>query len=226
MFQPKYEPNPRDAWFRSADWDTRSRAEFETRLARARPYNRVQYRRIKALALLASGDQEKEAAGYEMLAGNVHDHDAANFEKVAAFSSLGAHDQERGRLDAAERNLRSALEAMRKNSSGSNQLEEVRLAEVLLARGGRAQLEEARELIEERAKDPPLFLNARFRLCVAAVRVLLALGAPPQAAEWAAAALSLAGATHSGLAKHPTLGLVQIDPEMRKWLASVAGNRG
>jgi hypothetical protein len=223
MFKPKAEPSPRDRWFRSPDWDDRAQAEFETRLARARPDNRVQYRRIKALALLGSGSPESEAAGYQMLAGVVDDPHAYHFEKVGALSFLGAYDQEQGRLDSAERNLRLALAAMRtKPGGGGTGEEEIGLAEILLAHGGRTRLDEALELLATRAQDPPRLLKSRFRLCLAAARVSLALGHSRQAGEWASAALSLADATHSGLANHPDLGLVETDPQTREWLASVA----
>ena len=213
----------RDAWFRSSDWDARARAEFARRIARARPDNRVQYRRIKALALHGSGDRERAAAGYEMMAAIAGDPEAPRFEKVGALSALGAYDQDRGHLDDAERSLRSALKAMDNNPSGSTGLEGVCLAEVLLARGGRGRLEEARGLLESSADDPPVLLDDRFRMCVSAVRVSLALGGHAQAAAWANTALSLANASHSGLANHPTLGLVQVDAKTREWLASVAG---
>ena len=42
-------------WFRSPEWDEAARADFETRLARARPHNRQQYLRIKGLSLRAAG---------------------------------------------------------------------------------------------------------------------------------------------------------------------------
>ena len=209
-------------WFRSADWNAAAQAEFEARLARARPHNRVQYRRIKALGLLGSGDGDREAAGYAMLAGIARDADAPHHEKVGALSFMGAHDQERGRLHEAESNLRAALEAMKAGESGSTELEEIRLAEVLLALGGQENLEEARRLLEARALKPPLLVSSRFRLCVAAARVCVALGLKQEAAEWAAAASMLASAEHSGLANHPTLGLVRTDHKTREWLAAVA----
>ncbi len=37
------------------DWDEAARADFEARLARARPHNRQQYLRIKGLSLRAAG---------------------------------------------------------------------------------------------------------------------------------------------------------------------------
>jgi hypothetical protein len=199
---------------------------LETRIARAKPGNGVQYRRIKALALLASGDRKVEAAGRELLEQVVSDRDARGDEKISALCFLGAHEQDRGRLTDAERHLRAALSLMTSNRSGSTQLEEVRLAEILLAKGGRSDLGEARELLDRRAGSPPLLLSSRFRMCVAGVRVSLALKDETRAADWAASALDLAASPHSGLANHPTLGLVATDSATRAWLAAVAAGRG
>lgn len=215
----------RDAWYRSSDWDERSRAEFETRLARAKPGNGVQYRRIKGIALLESGDRKREAAGRELLEQIVSGRDAPGHERITALCVLGAHEQDRGSLIDAEHHLRAALGLMASNPSGSSQLEEVRLAEILLAKGGRPDLVEARDLLDRRAASPPRFLSARFRMCVAGARVSLALKDKTRAADWAAAALDLAASTHSGLANHPTLGLVETDSVTRAWLAAVAAGR-
>lgn len=181
VFQPKAESNARDRWFRSADWDDATRADFEARLASARPHNRSQYRRIKAVALLDTGQPDKESAGYRLLSEALTDADTPDFERATALSLLGFHDLDRGRLDDADRNLRSAIALLARGGSGGTQLEEVALAEVLLARGGRSELEEARALLESRAKDPPLLLKDRFRLSVTAARVSLALGEPGDA---------------------------------------------
>jgi hypothetical protein len=154
-FKANTEPSPRDHWFRSSDWDTAAQAEFERRLARAQPSNRIQYRRIKALALLHGPDQGGRLAGYEMLASLVRDGDAPNMEKVSALSEMARFDQERGWLDDAERNYRVALAAMRSNRSGGNGEEEIRLAEILIDRGDSSNLDEAKQLLEQRAEDPP-----------------------------------------------------------------------
>lgn len=58
-------------WFRTPDWDAPARAAFEARLARAKSFNRAQYRRIKALVLLNTGDMEKQQAGRTLLPGAV-----------------------------------------------------------------------------------------------------------------------------------------------------------
>ena len=63
----------KDHWYRSADWDEASQAEFAARLRRARPYNQVQYRRIKALTLLDTNDPARQRAGRAMLEENLGD---------------------------------------------------------------------------------------------------------------------------------------------------------
>jgi hypothetical protein len=214
----------RDAWFRSPDWDRRSQAEFEARLARARPNNRDSYRRAKAFALLGSGDRNAETAGRLMLEQFLADPDLPRFERVGILSQLGAHEQEAGRPVAAERHLRAALGLMAANNkSGSTGIEEVRLAEILLGKGGTSELDEARGLLE--GMDDPTFLSSRFRMCLAGARVSLALGDEARAAEWAVVALDLAARTHSGLQNHPDLGLVEADPRTLGWLKAVAGGR-
>ena len=221
MFQPKPGFSAKEAWFRSPDWDDRAKAEFETRIARTRGYNRVQYARIKGFALLESAKPEVEAAGYQLLGGILRDPSALHHEKVAVLSVIGGHEHDKGHLEDAERNLRLALTLMETNPSGSTGLERIRLAEILLARGGLAHLQEARRLLDDEARRRPVFLSTRFRLAVAAARVSLALGDHEAGASWAAVALQLAHAKHSGLANHPTLGLVELDPRQREWLESV-----
>ncbi len=55
------------AWFRSPDWGEAAERDFRHRLARARPHNQIQYRRIKAVALLETRDPAKATAGRRLL---------------------------------------------------------------------------------------------------------------------------------------------------------------
>jgi len=215
----------RDDWYRSSDWDAKARAEFETRLARARGDTRVQYRRIKALALLESTDGIKATAGREMLLSIVHDGDAPRFEVVGALCLLGAHLHDTGAFAEAEVYLRHALAVMGTNESGSTGLEAIRLAEILLDRGRPDDLAEAQDLLERRAADPPTFVASRFRLALAATKVALARGQAEVASDWARAALTYASAKHSGLANHPTLLLAKANKSTRAWLESVAAGK-
>ncbi len=209
-------------WFRSPAWHEAAEQDFRLRLARARPHNRIQYRRIKAVALLETGDPAKVAAGRRLLIEVVDSPDAPDFEKVMAHSILGQQALRDGRLDEAEANLREALRISGQTGSGTSGLEEAWLAQVALARGEGDALREARALLEQRATDPPLFLSARFEICRTAARVALALKDNAAAASWAKAALALADADHSGLANHQTLGLVNLDPRTREWLNHLA----
>lgn len=210
-------------WFRSPDWGDVARADFAARLARARPWTRPQYRRIKALALIETGDPERQAAGRALFADNISNPGPHPLERVTALCLLGAHEQDVGNLDDAERHLREALRLMVTNPSGGSGLEAVRLAEILLARGGRDELEEARRLINGPSDSDLLFLSSRFRRCLAGARIALALGDQPSAATWARQALQLSVTTHSGLANHPRLGLVEMNRSTFAWLKGIAG---
>lgn len=213
--------NPSEAWYRSPEWDER---DFRARLARARPHNQIQYRRIKAHALLASAQPDKRAAARELLREIIEARETPEFEKVMALSMLGEHALRLGDLDDAEARLRSALDLLEGGASGGSGLEATWLAEVLLARGGRSRLEEAKALLDHSATSPPLLLSSQFDLCLIAVKVTLALGDNDEARTWARTALDLASATHSGLANHPTLGLVEADQQVRDWLVAIAAD--
>lgn len=212
---------PREAWYRSSEWDEDAQAEFARRLARARPDNRPQYRRIKAIALIGSPDATKRAAAQALLEQNLDAGDTADFEKVFALNVLSRHERTAGRIDDAERHLREILALVGPDGNGVNGEEEIRLAEILIEQGGPRQIAEAKELLDRRASDMPLFIKSRFRLCVAQARAARVLGID-ESADWAEAALRLERETRSGLAKHPTLGLVETDAETLAWLRELA----
>lgn len=211
-----------DDWYRSSSWDDAARAEFDARLARARAGNRVQYRRIKALALLEGGGPVREAAARALLEANVATPDILDFERVVALHRLAGLERSAGRLDEAERLLRQALGVGGPDGNGTSGEEETELAEILLERGGRERIAEAKAMLDRRSEDMPLFARSRFRLCVAQVRVSIALGNRDLAQAWAAAALRIAGERHSGLAHHPDLGLVESAVGTIDWLGGVA----
>lgn len=213
---------PADDWYRSANWDEAARAEFDDRLARARADNRVQYRRIKALALLDSGDPVRAAAARALLEENLATPDLFDFERVVALHQLAEIERSAGRLDEAERLLRQALSMAGPDGNGTSGEEETGLAEILLERGGQERIVEAKALLDRRSDDLPLFARSRYRLCVAQVRVSIALGKQDLAQDWALAALQVAGEKHSGLTRHPNLGLVESDVSTIEWLEAVA----
>ena len=214
----------REEWFRSADWDDAARSEFESRLARARADNRVQYRRIKAVSLFGTADPRRAVAARELLEQNIAA-DSDDFEKVIALVLLAKQERAEGRLQDAQVRLRLALAIAGPDGGGTSGEEEIELAEILLEQGGPKRVAEAKALLDRRAQEMPFFVRSRYRLCVALVRTYLALGDEPSAVPWAGAALDLAAVENSGLASRPALGLVEADSEALSWLRSVASDR-
>ncbi len=219
---PPVSYNARDAWYRSADWDEASQAEFAERLRRARPSNRIQYRRIKALALLDTRDRVRQMAARALLEENLAVPGLDAFERTVALTTLARHERVSGRLVGALRLLRDALAIGGPDGNGTSGEEEIELAEILLANGADADLLEAKSLLDRRASDPPLFVRSRYRLAVAQTRTCLALGDTSAAAGWAIAALDFAAAEHSGLRHDPELGLVDPPDVELAWLRDVA----
>lgn len=215
----------RDDWFRSARWGGAAEEEFRTRLARARPHSRYQYRRIKAIALLGSGDETRGHVGEALLNENLALADLPGHERVLDLCLLAGHFQRSGRSREAEACLREALAIGGPDGSGTSGEEEIALAEILIERGGGEDLEEAGRLLNRRASKMPLFVRSRYRLAVACARLYVALHQGGEAANWARAALELAETSDSGLTYHPDLGLVSADEAEVQWLRKVGGYR-
>jgi len=213
-----------DDWFRSADWGPKEQVRFEARLSRARKHNRPQYRRIKGLALLASGDLEAVIAGRALLRAVVADPQAPHSERVSALSLLSDHELGAGMLEEAEADLREVLALMQTSRSGSTSLEEVWLAEILIRRGRPRDLLEAERLLERSDAHRSIIVSVRFRFALVATRLALALGDRALAAQRARSALDVAGRRSSGLVNRPTLGLVSLDPATRTWLEGVVAS--
>ena len=211
-----------DRWFRSADWDEASQAAFTAKLARARPHNRYQYRRIKTLALLEARDRARQAAGRALLEENLALADLPTHERTLALGTLARHDLVGGRLGSALLFLRRALAIGRPDASGTTGEEEIELAEVLLANGGAGDIQEAQALLDRRTSEPPVFVRSRYRLAVAQVRASLLQADVVAAADWASTALALAMIRDSGLRYHLELGLVEADEAQLAWLGEVA----
>jgi hypothetical protein len=211
-----------ERWFRSADWDDASQAEFRAKLAGARPHNRYQYRRIKALALLEARDRARESAGRALLEENLALPGLPTHERTLALGTLARNDMEGGRLSSALVFLRRALAIGGPDASGTTGEEEIELAEVLLANGGEGDVQEAKALLDRRASVPPVFVRSRYRLAVAQVRVSLLQSDVMAAADWASSALALAVTQDSGLRHHPELGLVEANEAQLAWLREMA----
>jgi hypothetical protein len=153
-------------WFRSPDWGEAAERDFRHRLARARPHNQIQYRRIKAVALLETRDPAKATAGRRLLSEVAESADAPDFEKVMALSMLGQAALRERRLDEAAANLREALRIAGPKGSGTSGLEEAWLAHD----SHRINLEDQQPPVARRTVSPKCHRMAAFRADLVAAR--------------------------------------------------------
>jgi hypothetical protein len=93
-----------DEWFRSDAWDDRAQRLFEERLAGTRAA-RAQFLRLKALALVETGDPVRVAAGRELLDRLLNDHPENVLEVAGAHRILAESYVREHRLGSAECHL-------------------------------------------------------------------------------------------------------------------------
>jgi hypothetical protein len=201
-------------WFRSSAWDASSQEDFERRLARARPANRPQYIRIKALAIAAGGQDVAAQVLFERV---VRDY-ANSLDCRASLENLADMARMRGDLPKAEETYRRLLTQW-PDLNATTGLAEVSLAEVLLDGPGIPRAVEALALLESAMRrGGALRLNANlFRWHVALIRAAEVIGDRETVKRAATTALRLADRGPQ-LARHPTVGLVAADPETLSWL--------
>jgi hypothetical protein len=196
-----------DEWFRSPLWDEAARHEFERRLARARPQNRQQYLRVKAVTLLDAGHPDA-AAG--LLQRVVDAGDSAHHEVAFAWEQLGDLAAARGDRLVAEQFYRRIL-AEHPSLSGTTGCIEIALAEVLLDADGVESRAEALALLDTWMARPGLkFDHQLFRWHLALIRAAEAMGDRETVRRAARSALELA-ARGPQLPRHKDVGLVRTD---------------
>jgi hypothetical protein len=207
-----------DDWFRSPDWSTPARSDFEARLARARPYNRAQYMRIKGLALAEAGEKQ----GARDLWGRVMEsiEELAAGQQPSALEHLGdsyAHE------DAAlAENYYRRLVAEYPTLNGTSHTVEISLAELLIDKGDRANIEEALAFLNSfLERGTSQFPSVLFRWHLALIRVAQATGDDETARRAARTALDLAG-RGPVFTRHKTVGVVQADRQTLKRLRKLA----
>jgi tetratricopeptide (TPR) repeat protein len=205
-----------DEWFRSPSWDEDARSAFEKRLRRAKPHNRPQYLRIKALALIEA-DLRGEAI---LLLRRIVDDYPESFEVRFAHELLGNAWRDAGRLGDAEREYRSVL-AVAPDLNGTTGEVHLLLAEVLFERGANETTDEIQALLET-AKPHVRLITTAFRRFVLVARVAERAGDLDVQRSAAVQALDLVGAPPQ-FARHPTVGIVDAKPETIADLRRLAG---
>lgn len=205
-------------WFRLPDWDAQARDEFERRLARARPYNRAQYLRIKGLSLLDAG--ETDGARSLWLRVLEDEGEYATVQQASALEHLGdsyASDDPLAALDFYERSLEGG-----RLGRGTTCTQHIKMAELLLKEPTPSRVERASDLLGRWPEETQLpFPNAHFRWNLAVIELAQAVGDRDAAQEAARRALDLAG-RGPVFPRHKTVGVVQTDRRTMKRLARLA----
>lgn len=133
-----------DDWYRSTEWSLAARADFEARLQRSRSWNRPQYLRIKALALIGT-EQTVEPM---TLLQRILDEYPDSLDASSAMELIGDLRQQAGDLTGAERAYRDLIEA-RPDLNATTGQARISLGEVLLKQHGIEAVDEVRSLIRE-----------------------------------------------------------------------------
>lgn len=194
-------------WFRSPAWDETDRADFESRLARSRGYNRAQHLRIKGLALSHAG--EMDGARHLWLRVLADDGKFSKMQGFAALEHLGDSYVDDNPTLAETYYRRLLADNPSLNSTTATQ--HIKLAELLIRRGDEQDLEEAAELLiqwPEVARSP--FPSAHFRWNLAMIDLAEATGDLNTAPEAARRALDLAD-RGPVFPRHNTVGVVQAE---------------
>jgi tetratricopeptide (TPR) repeat protein len=205
-------------WFRSTDWSEAARADFERRLGRARPSGRAQYLRIKGLALADAG----EIDGARELWNRVlrDDGEFAALEGFAVLEHLGDSYVDDDPALAAGYYRR--LLADNPELKFTTATQHIKLAELLIRRRDKQNLEKAADLLAEWTEVARLpFPSAHFRWNMAVIELAEATRDREAAREAARRALALA-ARGPVFPRHKTVGVVHADQLTLKRLKNLA----
>lgn len=195
-------------WAHDVAFDRQAMAEFERRLARARPGNRAQYLRVKGATLLEAGQDDALPVAISLLRRVVDDHDDL-LQVPWSHELLGEAYRRLGELDRAEHHYRACLESADERRNGTSNVTELLLAEVLLQR---SRPDEALQLLDDEQLRGRLRWNSNiYRYGLARARAERATGGQP--ASWSREALRVAQEDDPQLARKPTVGRVQATEE-------------
>ena len=209
-------------WFRLPEWDAAARDDFERRLARARPYNRPQYLKIKAIALREAGQTD---ASQGLLHRALDDPNIYDFEAAGVTELLGDLSRKAGDRADAEQKYRHVL-ATWPTMNGTSGSVEISLVEVLAEKQGNDAIDEGLRLLDTWLARPQLQFDSQlFRWHVALIRLSQRIGDEETVQRAATTALTLASRGPQ-LPRHKTVGLVTTDEATLHWLRNLAEGRG
>jgi tetratricopeptide (TPR) repeat protein len=200
-----------DDWYRTADWSAAAAGAFEEKLRRARPHNRPQYLRIKALALLQADEDENRKVGRELLRRLVREY-PDSFDVSWAQEFLADAYREEGQAVEAEELYRAALRTYEINPNVKGYAH-LGLAALILDTAQDSKYEEMEVLLDSLDPTSDLALrNAQFKWAVLRARLATRLGKQEDAQQFASAGLRLAELEEPQFPRHPDV--AQIQPEV------------
>ncbi|HMM96420.1 tetratricopeptide repeat protein [Phycicoccus sp.] len=206
-----------DDWFRSPDWSPTAQADFEARLRRSRDWNHAQYLRIKGLALREAGLLHAARSLWERI---IEQDLGYDFEKAGTLEHLGDsyRDTEPERATQYYRRLLAEHPTL----SGTTATVEIALAEVEMAKGRRADTDEALALLNsflERGRSQ--FPSVLFRWHLVLIDIAQATGEAQTVQRAARVALDLA-ARGPVFSRHRDVGVVHADRQTMRRLRRLA----
>lgn len=205
-------------WYRTPAWSLADQELFERKLRRARAWNRPQYLRIKGLELQEAG--LVDAARTLLVRAGV-EAGSDRYERTTAWENLADTLMVSDPAEA-ERLLRRILDE-NPSLNFTSFMEEVHLAQLLIAKGTPEALTEARKLLDSwDSRGVDEFSGPLFEAAVARTRLHVAAGETDEAVAWATCALELAE-VESPLPAAPGLAVGELDAGLATWLADVAG---
>jgi tetratricopeptide (TPR) repeat protein len=208
-----------DEWFRSPDWSPQAQEEFERRLGRARDFNRSQYLRIKALALVNHGGTAEASGARELLVRVIEGYPDSG-DVVMAHEHLAELDVREGQRSSAKAHYRMALRlAPQRHVYGDAAL---RLPELLIEDGGDDERDESSAAAGRDHDKRSRLRESAFRYAVARARLAHASGNKVEARQYAGHALREAARDTPDFPRHPTVGLVDADRNVLKEMRKLA----
>lgn len=205
-------------WAHEETFDSQAMAEFERRLARARPGNRAQYLRVKGATLLKAGHDKALPVAISLLHRVVDDYDDL-LQVSWAHELLGEAYRRMGDLDRAEHHYRKCLETADERRNGTSDVTELFIAEVLLQQ---SRPDEALHLLVDEKLQGRLRWNSHiYRYSLARAQAEQATGGDP--APWSREALRLAQEDEPQLPHKPTVGRVHATKDEFAELRRLAG---
>lgn len=201
-------------WFRNTSWDATIEAAFFKKLARAR--DKQQYLKIQA-SVLASRQPHvalRLLEQYFSMGDNLF-HAEASRTKAEAHAALGEIDEAVAAFEAA----------LAREESYGKLITNARLdyPYFIAIRGLKRLHDRALALVGAPRGDGLIFPAETYKRNAVRAVILAERGAAGEAREAALIALKAAGETHSGVARHPTVGLVDADDPLRARVEEVAG---